>query len=38
MNERATAGKKLPAVKESKRLLALDAVRGLAVMGMYIQH
>ncbi len=29
----------LPAEKiENKRLLALDAVRGLAVIGMYIQH
>ncbi len=38
MNEKAIAGKELPTVKESKRILALDAVRGLAVIGMYIQH
>lgn len=38
MNERTITGKESPAVKESKRLPALDAVRGLAVMGMYIQH
>lgn len=31
-------GKELPAVKESERLLVLDAIRGLAVIGMYIQH
>ena len=38
MNERVIIGKELSTVKESKRLPALDAVRGLAVIGMYIQH
>lgn len=28
----------LPKKQESKRLIALDAARGLAVIGMYIQH
>ncbi len=38
MNKKAIMGKKLPAEKESKRLPVLDAIRGLAVIGMYIQH
>lgn len=38
MNEMSIKEKELPAIQESGRLLALDAVRGLAVIGMYVQH
>lgn len=38
MDEKTIKKKELPAVKKSKRLLALDAARGIAVIGMYIQH
>lgn len=38
MNEGMVQERELPARKESGRLLALDAARGLAVIGMYIQH
>lgn len=38
MNEEIRKKRELPEAKETKRLLALDAARGLAVMGMYIQH
>ena len=38
MNGGTIKGRELSTVKEAKRLPALDAVRGLAVIGMYIQH
>lgn len=38
MSEEMRKGKELPAVKDNKRLPAVDAIRGLAVIGMYIQH
>lgn len=38
MNEGTIKGRVLPDVKKSKRLDALDAARGLAVIGMYVQH
>lgn len=38
MNEMSIIGEEQSAIKKHGRLLALDAVRGLAVIGMYIQH
>ncbi len=38
MSEEMRKKNELTEVKEEKRLLALDAARGLAVIGMYIQH